>query len=144
MSEIGGFGLGVPVDVLSNAVHGANLEQTQIANNIANVNTPNFRRSTTSFHAALAESLAQDPDPDTLPLATNDPRQFSLDQTAPVPFDPTSHVDDSIQARVDHSNVDIDQESALLSSNSGYEQTMTQLLQAQYKRLRQAITETVN
>ena len=43
--------------------------------------------------------------------------------------------------RVDHSNVDSDQEMATLQQNSGYAQTVTDLLQKQYTWLRQAITE---
>ena len=46
--------------------------------------------------------------------------------------------------RVDRSNVDVDQEMARLSENAGYSQTMSQLLQEQYKFLREAITETTN
>ena len=45
------------------------------------------------------------------------------------------------QMRVDGSNVDVDQEMAKLSLNSAYAQTMGQLLQNQYSRLRQAIQE---
>ena len=45
------------------------------------------------------------------------------------------------QMRVDGSNVDIDQEMAKLSINSSYQQTMGQLLQTQYTRIRQAIEE---
>jgi flagellar basal-body rod protein FlgB len=43
--------------------------------------------------------------------------------------------------RTDGNNVDIDQEMAELSQNSGYSQTMAQLLQVQFMRLREAITE---
>lgn len=43
--------------------------------------------------------------------------------------------------RADGSNVDVDQEMANLSQNSGYSQTMSQLLQVRFMRLREAITE---
>jgi len=49
--------------------------------------------------------------------------------------------DETDQMRPDGSNVDVDQEMAQLSQNSGYSQTMSQLLQVQFMRLRQAITE---
>ena len=42
--------------------------------------------------------------------------------------------------RVDKSNVDVDQEMARLSQNSAYGQTMAQLLQVQFMRLREAIS----
>ncbi len=57
MNDISGLSFGQTVDLLGNAVKGADLEQSQIANNLANVNTPNFRRSTTSFKEALQASL---------------------------------------------------------------------------------------
>lgn len=142
MADISGISFGQTVDLLGNAIKGASLEQDQIANNLANVNTPNYRRSTTSFKDALQASLGVEPSADAMPLKTDSDRQFALDAAAPPqPFDPQSQVDENSQMRVDKSNVDIDQESAKLSSNSGYEQTMAQLLQSQYKRLREAIQE---
>lgn len=145
MNDISGLSFGQTVDLLGNAVKGADLEQSQIANNLANVNTPNFRRSTTSFKEALQASLGTPSLGDDMALKTNDDRQFSLDDShAPVAFDPQATVDETVQMRMDKSNVDIDQESAKLSANSGYEQTMTQLLAAQYKRLREAIQEQPN
>jgi flagellar basal body rod protein FlgB len=41
--------------------------------------------------------------------------------------------------RVDRSNVDLDQEMALLSENAGYSQSSAQFLQTQYTMLREAI-----
>ncbi len=142
MADISGISFGTTTDLLANAIKGADLEDDQIANNIANVNTPNFRRSTTNFKEALQASLGAPPPPGTLGLATDNARQFQIDDgTAPQPFDPKAMVDTTDQMRVDHSNVDIDQESAQLAANSGYGQTMAQLLQEQYKFIREAVTE---
>lgn len=142
MTDIGGISFGQTVDLLSNAIDGAGREQDQIANNIANVNTPNFRRSTTSFREALAASLGTPASPTDLALTTDDSRQFNINgAVAPQPFDPQAKVDESHQMRADKSNVDVDQEMALLQQNSGYSQTMASLLKKQYAWLRQAITE---
>ncbi|MHB8145503.1 MAG: flagellar basal body rod protein FlgB, partial [Vulcanimicrobiaceae bacterium] len=59
-------------------------------------------------------------------------------------FDPKVKVDTATRMRSDGSNVDIDQEMAEVSQNSGYSQTMAKLLQVQFKRLREAITELPN
>lgn len=142
--DVGGVSFGATVDLLGDAVRGAGLEQDQISNNIANVNTPGFRRSTTSFKEALAASLGEPADPDGLSMITDDARQFEAAGALPAAFDPKASVDETIQMRADRSNVDVDQEMARLSANSGYEQTMAQLLQAQYKRLREAIVEQPN
>jgi flagellar basal-body rod protein FlgB len=142
MADIGGIpSFGSTIDLLNNAVDGSSREQLQIANNIANVNTPNFRRSTTSFREALAASLGTPASPDDLALKTNDDRQFAINAAVPpVPFDPQAQIDESTQMRVDRSNVDVDKEMALLQQNSGYHQTMSQLLKKQYSWLREAIT----
>ena len=142
MTDIGGISFGSTIDLLSNAVDGASREQDQLANNIANVNTPNFRRSTTSFKEALAESLGTPASSDEISLRTDDDRQFDINgAVAPIPFDPQAHVDLSTQMRPDKSNVDIDQESAMLQQNAGYQQTMAGLLKKQYSWLREAVTE---
>ncbi len=145
MADISPISFGQTTDLLGNAIKGADLENDQIANNIANVNTPNFRRSTTNFKEALAATLGTPAPEGELTLKTNDPRQFAIDAAVPpAPYAPKVMVDSTDQMRVDKSNVDIDQETAQLSENAGYEQTMSQLLSEQYKFLREAIQEQPN
>ena len=143
MADIGSVSnFGPTITLLHDAVKGASLNHEQIANNIANVNTPNFQRSTVDFKSALQASLGIPPPADELGLATDDGRQFQIDDgSAPVPYDPQAIVDASDQARVDGSNVDIDQEMAQLAQNTDYQGTMSQFVQEQYKFLREAITE---
>ena len=143
MADISPLSFGTTVDMLANAMRGAGANQDQIANNIANVNTPGFKRSTVSFKDALAQAAGSTPTgSDTLPMATNSDRQFALgDAQAPVPFDPQAQTDTATQMRADGSNVDIDQEMAQLSQNSAYSQTMSQLLSTQFGMYRTAITE---
>lgn len=125
------------IGLLKNAMTGAGVTQSAIANNIANVNTPNYRRETVSFKEALAESLGAPPDPDELGLVVDQPGMIPVnDGIPPTPFQtPTPQVDDGIQMRVDKSNVDIDQEMAELAQNTGYRQTMSALLKTQYSQL---------
>ncbi len=141
MSDIGAVGLGSTVDMLANAISGADLEHAAISNNIANVNTPNYERQSVSFKDALSAAIGEPAQGDDLPLMTNDDRQFGDASGTPQPFDPQVQVDTTDQMRADGSNVDVDQEMAQLSENSGYSQTMSQLLQVQFARLREAITE---
>ena len=140
--DISALSFGPTVDLLNNAIKGSGQENDQIANNIANINTPNYRRSTTSFREALAESLGTPASPDELALTTNDPRQFDVNGAQPAqPYDPKPHVDETTQMRADRSNVDADQEMATLQQNAGYQETMSDLLGKQYTWLREAITE---
>jgi flagellar basal-body rod protein FlgB len=139
MSDIS---FGGTVGMLKNAMDGAGTAHGAIANNIANVNTPNFRRADVSFKEALAATEATPADPEEFALATTSDRHIAAGGAqAPEPFSVTTTVDETQQMRLDGSNVDVDQEMAKLSINSAYAQTMGQLLQNQYSRLRQAIQE---
>jgi flagellar basal-body rod protein FlgB len=130
------------IGMLKDAMHGASETHGVIANNIANINTPNFRRSDVSFKEALAATEPSDGDPNELALVTTDDRMIPIGGAQDVqPFQVTTTVDSTTQMRVDGSNVDVDQEMAKLSLNSSYQQTIGQLLQVQYTRLRQAIQE---
>lgn len=141
MNDISAVSFGSTVDTLGNAIAGSGLEQTAIAENIANVNTPGYHRQSVSFKDALAAAEG-DPTGEGLGMKTDDDRQFALGtQATAQPFDPQTEVDTTDKMRADGSNVDVDQETAQLAQNSGYSQTMSQLLQVQFMRLREAITE---
>ena len=140
---MGDLSFGQTVGMLKDALTGSSAAQGVYANNVANVNTPNFRRSDVSFKEALAATEASDPDPEQLAMVTTDERHIPVGGAQePEPFSVTSTVDDTQIMRQDGSNVDMDQEMAKLSLNSAYAQTMGQLLQNQYSRLRQAIETT--
>ena len=137
-----GIGFGQTVGMLENALAGASEAHAAIANNVANVATPNFQRTDVAFKEALARSLPTTGDPDVFALETNDARQIADGGAAPAePFSVTTTVDDSEQMRVDGSNVDIDQEMAKLSLNSTYAQTMAQLVTNSFTRIKEAIQE---
>ncbi|MDB5094287.1 MAG: flagellar basal-body rod protein FlgB [Candidatus Eremiobacteraeota bacterium] len=139
---MGDISFGQTVGMLKDAMSGSAEAHAVMANNIANANTPNFRRSDVSFKEALAATEATQGDPDQLALTTTSDRHIAIGGPQDSePFAVTTSVDDTQQMRVDGSNVDVDQEMAKLSLNSAYAQTMGQLLTNQYSRLRQAIQE---
>ena len=143
MSDINALGFGRTVDMLSNGMSGADMEHAAIASNVANVNTPNYHRQDVSFKDALIAASGEPVDSGDLALKVDDARQFDTAGAgvAAQPFTPTLNVDNDDKMRPDGSNVDIDAEMARLSENSGYSQTLSQLLQVQFMRLREAITE---
>jgi flagellar basal-body rod protein FlgB len=143
MNQVGTAGFGSTVDMLANALSGADMEHTAISENIANVNTPNYLRQTVSFKDQLAAAAGTPASSDDLQMVADSDRQFGgAPSGVPQPFDPQMQVDTSDQMRADGSNVDLDQEMGQLSDNSSYSQTMSQLLQVQFMRLREAVTET--
>ena len=142
MADVSGISFSPTIGLLKDAQKGASADTEQIANNLANVNTPNFRRSTVPFKEALAASLGTPASTDELALVTDDDRQFNVNgATPPVPYDPKPVVDETTQMRVDKSNIDLDQEMAQLEENTSYRETISALLKTQYSWLRQAIQE---
>jgi flagellar basal-body rod protein FlgB len=128
--------------MLKDAGTGSAEAHAAIANNIANVNTPNFKRTDVTFREALARELPRYDDSSELALATDDPNQIPAGpEFEAQPFAISETLDDTQQIRVDGSNVDVDQEMAKLALNSSYGQTMNTLLTQQYTRIREAIEE---
>jgi flagellar basal-body rod protein FlgB len=84
-------------NALERAISGSSLRQATLAQNIANANTPGYRRKDVDFHSALSAAMA-DGDPGGA--------QFSaqVDSTGPV--------------RADGNSVDIDAESAKAAQNA--------------------------
>ena len=142
---MGDLSFGQTVGMLKDALDGASAAHGVYANNIANVNTPNFRRSDVSFKDTLAKLDPAPPDPDELQMTLTNARDLGPEGPAvPATFSVTTSVDETEQMRVDGSNVDVDQEMAKLSINSAYQQTIGQLLQTQYARLRRAVTDSLS
>ena len=83
---------------LEQAIAGAGLRQTAIAQNIANANTPGYQRKDVDFHSTLAAALESGRE-------AVERAGFEMDA------DPASVM------RVDGGGVDIDQESSALARN---------------------------
>ena len=81
---------------LERAIQGAATRQTALANNIANANTPGYRRRDVDFHSALRGAM-------------EDGKQGLSSLTF------TPQVDAGAQVRADGSGVDIDTEASYLS-----------------------------
>jgi flagellar basal-body rod protein FlgB len=142
MSDMSSSMFGTTVSMLKDAGRGARESHDTIANNIANINTPGFKRSDVSFKESLASELPRYDDSSELAMVTDNDKQIPAGPDFEAkPFAISTSLDETQQLRVDGSNVDLDQEMAKLSLNSSYSQTMHTLLSTQYSRLRQAIEE---
>jgi flagellar basal-body rod protein FlgB len=91
----------VTSSALEVAIRGTEARQTVLANNLANVNTPNFKRSDVSFQGALADALS-----------SSNGSTAAVDATT---FQTST--DSSSTMSADGNNVDVDAESADLSEN---------------------------
>lgn len=98
---------------LSRQLDSAALTQRVIANNIANVNTPGFKKSSVSFADELKQALGQKA-PN---LLTSDPRH--LGGAADIKnVSPRVVQEKSTTMRYGQNNVDVEQEMVNLASNS--------------------------
>ncbi|MGO0121694.1 flagellar basal body rod protein FlgB [Desulfothermobacter acidiphilus] len=102
------------------------LRQRVIADNLANVDTPGFKKGEVSFEAELRRAL----DP-SLPLKTTDPRHFP----APVPVEllhPRVQRDYFTSMRPDGNNVDVDEQMVNLVVNGLNYHALIQLASGRY------------
>lgn len=115
--------------VLEKVMNGCTLRNSVIANNIANVNTPGFKRSSVSFESELAGIIT---DSDLASGSASDELQN---------FQPAAEVDLRTAARYDGNNVNIDQEMAELSKNTIKFTLASELMKKKLGMLRYVITE---
>ena len=124
---------------LPRAMTAANIRQEIIANNIANVNTPNFRKSTIEFEELLAREIYGEEDDRKLKLERTHDKHLPF---VPLEFraEPTINQDNSTIMRVDDNNVDIDIEMATLAKNQIYYNALVTEFGGHVSKLKAAIT----
>jgi len=109
-----------------------------IAQNIANVDTPGYKKSTVSFEEYLEDALDQDG----FKGFTTDSRHIQIGggsvENAKIRI---SKQYDDLSTRQDGNNVDIESEMASLAKNDIRYNTLVQSISASYQRLNSVIKE---
>lgn len=113
------------------AFEGSVLRHKVISNNIANVNTPKFKKSEVSFQKALAEKLESQGERGKNKLFEGEGREDIV----------KVHKVHDTSLGNDDNNVDIDMESTHLAQNNLYYDGLTRLLSSQIAILRNSINE---
>jgi flagellar basal-body rod protein FlgB len=126
---------GTSFDRLQNAIQASDLRQNVIANNIANVDTPKFKRSDVSFESLLQKEM--NGGMKELSGLRTDPRHFVIG----TPSVPTARVttDQSTTMNNNLNNVDIDREMSLLAENQLRYNSYIEQLNYQIKSMRMAV-----
>lgn len=125
--------------MLNKSMDVAALRNEVIADNIANVDTPKFKRREVIFEENLKKALQSD-STKTAKLKVNDSRHFPLiDESAEIPV-PEIRVMEDLSYRNDENNVDIDVESAKLAKNKIMYDAVSQSMGEELTLLRLAIT----
>lgn len=123
---------------LQKALEARMLSHQAISYNIANVDTPGFKRVEIRFQDALKAALEE--------RSRSGRPGWSLGREG---TDPVSRVraelvvDDAAPTRADGNNVDIDREAVNLAENAGSYLALAELLSRSFEGVRSAIRETV-
>lgn len=111
------------------------LRQRVIANNIANLNTPFFKKSTVEFEGLLKKALGQSP----IEMSVTHPKHMR-GRPSLQDLKPEIKIKDETSMRQDGNNVDIDEEMTMLAANGIQYQAMARILSERYSHLGLVIT----
>ncbi|MFP4152178.1 MAG: flagellar basal body rod protein FlgB [Alkalispirochaeta sp.] len=131
-----GTGFGRQLDILQRSMDTSLLRQNVIANNIANANTPNFKRSVVNFESRLAHALTSEGREPRFREALTDEDHIAFYQ----PLDhrdvrPRRVLDFTTTAKNNGNNVDIEVESMDLLNNQLAYQMMTRSVSDAFARI---------
>ncbi len=124
------------IQILQKALDAAALRQQVIAHNIANINTPGYRRATVSFEESLRTALAEKR---LLGQGTPGPRKAA--RPDPVERVQPQVVREPHVMRTDGSGIDIEREMAELAANTINYNAATQMLNGKFGALKYVINE---
>ncbi len=105
-------------DLLGRLIRASEIRQRVISNNLANVNTPNYRRLDVNFEAQLAQEL----------------QGHGFSEAKPEIFETPG-----LTSKADGNNVDVDREIGQLNKNAMLSQAYIQLLGNNLAQMRLAI-----
>ncbi len=123
---------GATVDLLRREMDVAVLRRNVIANNIANAETPNFKRTVVNFEAELKRALDSTAARPSVQFV-NDPRHIPFYQPTDYrTVKPRLVLDYLTTAKNNGNNVDIEEEGMLAQENQLLYQTLATAINAQY------------
>ncbi|MEE1516167.1 MAG: flagellar basal body rod protein FlgB [Lachnospiraceae bacterium] len=119
------------INVLTKAADASWTRNEIITNNLANVDTPGYKRKDVSFQNYLLQELTSG-DSTSLRTRVNDVELGNLNATVYTDFTELSY-------RLDGNNVDIDTENVEFASNQLYYQTVLDTINHQFSMLKAAM-----
>lgn len=119
------------INVLDKAADASWTRESLITNNIANVNTPNYKRRDLNFESVLNEQLGS------CKHESLDAKMRTVDLGQLNPMIYTDH--SSLSYRLDGNNVDIDTEEAELASEQIKYQALTTSISKEFSRMKSVI-----
>ena len=124
------------VNVLGKAADGAWLRNEAISNNIANVDTPNYKRQDVSFENELKHALKASK------YVSLDDKVNQLNRSSLSRIEPRTYTDHSnFSYRLDGNNVDIDTENVELASNQIKYNALIQSINQEFTNLKSVMKQ---
>lgn len=122
------------INFYKKALDGTWDRQKAISSNIANVNTPNYKRKYTTFEEQLKNKI----DDGRLKLTTTHEKHIGNKESE---FSPKTLVDRADSHRIDGNNVNIDIESTNLAKNNIMYDAISRQLSGEFEKIKNVITE---
>ncbi len=127
---------GKNLDILQRTMDVSMIRQDVIANNIANADTPNFKRSDVNFEAELKRALDSESATNRLPAALTDEKHIPFHRTRNYrDVQPRRVLDYLSQSDNNGNNVDTEQESMILLQNQLRYDLLARSVANQFSRL---------
>lgn len=127
--------------VLEKSLNAASLQHQIISNNIANIDTPGFKRSEVIFQNKLEQVLGLK-EKNYLPLTITHKNHIQIVPELTInDINPEIVTKTETSLRTDENNVDIDFEMSKMAENTAYYSALAQLTSLKLKELLSVITE---
>lgn len=126
------------LEVLKSTLDGAASRYDLLADNVANVNTPGYKRVDTTFFDVLSAQLRTEPG---LSLTRTHPRHLRDGSSRSGDAEPKVYTDTSTSQRLDGNNVDIEYEMARMAETTILYDLLARELSSRIAMLRTAIFE---
>jgi flagellar basal-body rod protein FlgB len=124
------------MEILTREMEVATVRRNIIANNIANANTPNFKRSELNFESSLKRALDSETARQPFPQYLTDPKHIAFNK--PVDWRqvrPRQVLDYLTESKNNGNNVDIEQEGMDSLNNQLMYTTLAQVISSEFQRV---------
>lgn len=122
------------IDFYKKALDGTWERNKSINSNLANVNTPNYKRKTVDFEDQLKNSINKRK----VELTTTNDKHI---KEKSVKFSPLLNIDKAMSNRIDGNNVNIDTENAELAKNTIMYNALIKQVSDEFKKIKNVISE---
>lgn len=127
------------LDLLTAALDGSSAKHNAISNNLANVNTPGYKKTTVNFESELRNIMENKSSK--LSLNKTNQKHIGKDKTTLQNFQPSMNVHENTSTRRDKNNVNPDIEMIELAKNTIMYNAIADRISGKFTRIQSVISE---